>query len=367
MFRMGHPQMLAAVALARFDVNRARAGAQLDRWAAGADVTVKIARADCALNRDGEFGVDAARAGVSVELERSLLREFDGQIARAGAKSPVARGSALRADVSAAGTHADRSLHAIDFNRAGAAGGFDIAGTGLREDDISRAGGSGHSACDAFGMNGAAAAASMHGALDVGKCDVTGAGASCGIVANAGKFHVARACGGFDWPGYAVDDLIAGAGGGMKARLSGRDDFVADGDIAHHVPIGLAADGDGVAVLFDGRMLLDILDARFGVASGGEPVVVGVNPGVDFHLAGVACTHGDVSRAGGDVHVHGPVNRESFVEMAVSGRARRRRSHGGKNGKRKCGASELQISCQLHIGFTPLEFNGPVYGTQMPG
>src|SRR5579859_3695545 len=129
--RMGHPQTRAAVGLARFDVDRARAGAQLDGWPAGADVTVKIARADCALHSDWEFGVDAARAGVSVELKRSLLREFDRQIARASAESPIARGSALRANVSAARTHANRSLHTIDLNRAGAAGGFDVAGTGL--------------------------------------------------------------------------------------------------------------------------------------------------------------------------------------------------------------------------------------------
>ena len=100
------------------------------------------------------------------------------------------------------------------------------------------------------------------------------------------------------------------------------------------------------------------------IASGGEPVVVGVNARVDFHFAGVARAHGDVARASGDVHLHGPVYCESLVEMAVSGRVRG--GHCSQNGKREGRAREVQMFRRLHNRIHPFSnFNGPVYGTQI--
>ena len=76
----------------------------------------------------------------------------------------------------------------------------------------------------------------------------------------------------------------AGAVAGGHLRVGGHGHVVADRDVARQVMVGEVADPDGVALLRDGRVLLDLPNPRLDVARG-EPAVSRAEPRRDLHGA----------------------------------------------------------------------------------
>ncbi len=88
--------------LSLFDLDVAGAGADADGGAAAVDGAADVMAVEAALHGDGLGDVDAAGAGVCVEVEVGAANdEADG--AAAGGELPVGGGLALSFDVAAAG------------------------------------------------------------------------------------------------------------------------------------------------------------------------------------------------------------------------------------------------------------------------
>lgn len=98
-----------------------------------------------------------------------------------------------------------------------------------------------------------------------------------------------------------IDGHVAGTGGGVDVGGTGKGDVVVDGDVAEEVVVVGFADDDVVAVLGDGRVVNDLLDAGIGVAV--HPAVIGVDVADDVNLIVGAWLEADVSGAGGDRYV----------------------------------------------------------------
>ena len=122
---------------------------------------------------------------------------------------------------------------------------------------------------------------------------------------------------------------IAGAGGGVDGGGFGEGDVVVDADVAVEVVVVALADGDVVAVLDDGRVADDLLDAAVDVAAAAHPAVAGVKMSDDVDLVAGAGIEMDVTGAGGDGDVGRAADVESAVEAAVG-------SEGGGGGKGEC-------------------------------
>ena len=79
------------------------------------------------------------------------------------------------------------------------------------------------------------------------------------------------------------------------------------------------ADGDVVAVLDDGRVVDDLLDAAVDVVAAAHPAMAGVDVGDDMDLVARAGIEMDVAGAGGDRDVWRAADVEGAVEVAVGG------------------------------------------------
>src|SRR6185437_16321652 len=126
----------------------------------------------------------------------------------------------------------------------------------------------------------------------------------------------------------------------MQMRFRGRRDVVADGNVPHQLTILFMPDGNRVAVLLDGRMLFDILNALVRVAV--EPSVVCANDCVNLHLARAAWMNGDISGAGVYIEIHRAVYRKRLVKMAFLRGSRRSRSRRAQKRQRQHRAQQLQ-------------------------
>lgn len=194
------------------------------------------------------------------------------------------------------------SIDAVDVDGAGAGLGLDVAGGGEGEFEVAGAGLEGGCAVDVGGADVARAGAEVSVAGDVVGVDGAGAGAGRdGALVDAADFDVARAGAGFEG---------CGARGG---------DVVVDGDVAEEVGVGvIAADGDGVAGLDDGRRGDDLLDAPVGIRT--EPTRIGVDVADDVDPIVRAGIDVDVARAGGDGQCGCAGEVERLVEVAVGGK-----------------------------------------------
>ncbi len=140
---------------------------------------------------------------------------------------------------------------------------------------------------------------------------------------------------GLDGGADVLDRYVTGAGGGVDGRGLGEGDLVVDGDIAVEVVVVAFADGDVVAVLDDGRVGDDLLDAAVDVAASAHPAMAGADVGDDVDLVPRSGIEMDVAGAGGDGDVWRAADVEGAVEVAVRG-------EGGRGGEREggCGGGE---------------------------
>ena len=130
---------------------------------------------------------------------------------------------------------------------------------------------------------------------------------------------VAGAALGFEGGADVLNFDVAGAGGGGDGGGFGEGDVVVDGDVAVEVVVVTFADGDVVAVLNDGRVVDDLLDAAVDVAASAHPAVAGADVGDDVNLIGGAGMEVNVAGAGGDGDVGRAADVEGAVEVAVGG------------------------------------------------
>src|SRR6059058_5712711 len=105
---------------------------------------------------------------------------------------------------------------------------------------------------------------------------------------------------GFDGGADVLDLHIAGAGGGVDRGGLGEGDVVIDADVAIEIVVMALADGEVVAVLDDGRVVYDLLDAAVDVVAAAHPAVAGVKVGDDVDLVAGPGIEMDVTGAGGD-------------------------------------------------------------------
>ena len=120
-----------------FDLNIAGAGADSNGGASAVDDAADVMSVEAALHGDGLRDVDAAGAGIGVEVEVGVADdEADG--AAAGGELPVCGGLACGFDVAAAGAGFEGSGEAAEVNVAAAGFSFDVAGAGLLEFECRR-------------------------------------------------------------------------------------------------------------------------------------------------------------------------------------------------------------------------------------
>ena len=110
----------------------------------------------------------------------------------------------------------------------------------------------------------------------------------------------ARAALGLDGGTDVLDLDVAGAGGGANGRGFGKGDLVVDVDIAEEVVVVAFPDGDVVAILDDGRVGDDLLDAAVDVAASAHPAVAGADMSDDVDLIARSGVEMNVAGAGGN-------------------------------------------------------------------
>lgn len=131
--RSGHRQLFW---LRLLNLNIAGAGAYFDCGTSAVDGSADVMAVEAALHRDWLRDVDAAGAGLGVEVEVGVAdSESDG--AAAGGEFPVGGGLSGGFDVTTAGAGFEGSGEALKLDAAGAGFGFDVARASLVEDDVS--------------------------------------------------------------------------------------------------------------------------------------------------------------------------------------------------------------------------------------
>jgi hypothetical protein len=121
------------------DLNVAGASADADGGATAVDGAAYVMTVQTPLHRDGLGDVDAAGAGVCVEIEVGVADDQTDGSAPCG-ELPVCGGLALRFDVAAAGAGLEGASDALKTDAAAAGFCFNVAGADLLKFDITRAG-----------------------------------------------------------------------------------------------------------------------------------------------------------------------------------------------------------------------------------
>lgn len=276
-WRTSCPAHRDRTALADADV--AGAGLDADAGAAAVDVSNEVMALKAAMGGDGRVAVNAAGAGAGVEgVSGAAGGEQDG--AAAGFKLPRRTGAAADLKVAGAGLGGERAGDVVEPQ--GAAAGFRL---------------------------------DVDAALEL-SVDVAGAGVEVGLPGYVAGVDVAGPGAGAERGLEAGDLKIAGAAGGGERCALGGGDFVVDGDVPD--PVGMLADGDGVAGLLDGWIVDDLLDAVLGGASA-EKAGAGVDMADDVDLRVRAGSDVDVAGACADAEDDGAGDVEGLVEFAFSG------------------------------------------------
>src|SRR5271163_1989144 len=206
---------------------------------------------------------------------------------------PFTCGVALRGNAAASGLHFHRTLGAFDLHVAGAGSDFHVTGSGLFEFHTAAAAGGGESAGNADGANAAAASRGACCPVNSVEFDFSRSRARMRFAADIAEPHTAGTAAGVCWARDAADDLVTRTGFGVQLCLHGHDEFVADGNIVLPIVIFNVAHANCVAVLLDGRICFDFVDALFGISA--EPAVIRADAAVNFHLAGISRPHSDLA------------------------------------------------------------------------
>jgi hypothetical protein len=140
-----------------FDLDVAGASADANGGAAAVDDAADMVFVKAALHGDGLRDVDAAGAGICVEIEVGVT---NGQAngATASGELPVCGGLALCIDVAAAGAGFERACETLKADAATAGFGLDVAGAGLQEFNVAGAGAESGRALNAVDVDRAGAA-----------------------------------------------------------------------------------------------------------------------------------------------------------------------------------------------------------------
>src|SRR5215472_222030 len=111
-------------------------------------------------------------------------------------------------------------------------------------------------------------------------------------------------------------------------RLRRYGDVIVDGNVTGEITVFNFADGNGVAVLNNGRILFDTMDPLLDVAAAEQPgsAVVGMDLGRNINRTVAALVDVDIARARHHSQFNGSVDLECALKMAGGGRAERKRS-----------------------------------------
>jgi hypothetical protein len=182
-------------------------------------------------------------------------------------------------------------------------------------------------ACGCVALRAYAAAASRGACCAVNSVefDLSRSRARMRFTANVAEAHAAGTAARIRWSGDAADDLVARTGFGVQLGLHRNNEFVADGNIILPIVIFNVAHANGVAVLLDRRIGLDLVDVLFGISA--EPAVICVDAAVNLYLAGVSRAHSDLTGAGLDVQIYCARDCERAVKVTIVAGQHRPRCH----------------------------------------
>src|SRR5262249_34174083 len=176
-------------------------------------------------------------------------RNFQGNVAGAGAQTPVTGGLALNVNITAASLGAQPAFDAVELDVARTGFCFHAATRTLLYFNIAAAGAGDDIASHILRADVAAAGITIQNTFDGVDFQIARAGADARIARNVLHGDVAGAGLGRDRKLQAADREVAGATVRVQARLRGHGNVIVDGDVAGEIAVINLADDDGVAVL----------------------------------------------------------------------------------------------------------------------
>src|SRR5579859_7904657 len=195
-----------------------------------------------------------------VQVERNLRRNFQANLSRTRANTPVGRGFAFRANISTARINTKSALVATHLHAAGPGSHAGIPGCNLLDFDIAAAGADGDIAGNARSMDATAARGGGKRAFHRVDREVPGAGGDVRVGSGVFNHNASRAGFCAEWELKSADGLVSGAGVDRKFGLGRCANVVVDRYILLEAAVFHSANADGVALLFDRWNILNALD-----------------------------------------------------------------------------------------------------------
>ena len=134
---------------------------------------------------------------------------------------------------------------------------------------------------------------------------------------------------GFETGADILNIDVTRTGCGYQVGGAGGGDLVVNGDIAVEIAIVAFADSDVVAVLDDGWVAGDLLDAGIDITAAAHPAAIGVNVSDDVNPIVGAGPEANIARTCGDVEGWGAPDVEGAIEVAFGGEGRGGDGEGG--------------------------------------
>src|ERR1051326_3106510 len=246
-------------------------------------------------------------------------------------------------NVAAAGARLQAAFHAVEADGPRSGFSFRAAAAALLDLNVAAARAGHHVTCDVLRADVAAAGIAIENAFDGVDLQIARTGADARVTSDALDGDIAGA--GFGGYGQLQpgDLLIAGAGVGIEVRLRRHGDLIIDRDVAGELAVINFADGNGLAILDDRRVLFNFVDAFFHVAATEDPgTVVRMQLGGDINRAVAALVNHDVPRSGADFKLDRAVHLQRSLKMAGGCRVQR------KSGERARHDQNAQSSQGFH-------------------